>query len=308
VAQSKKKLLVVGANALVGDVADQLLRTQEFDRVETVGLERGGGVEVNHRLDLLARGAARSYADILAAVAPTHIVDLWRSESAVRPERVGRYDGAAAEATVEGLTLWRSRGGKPCRLVVLSSTAVYGASEASPIMRIEADVLAPLPQRAADAYGRWVLGLREREAAFAALAATGPWQVLCLRTAAVVGGTLRSEISDYLDAALPVRVAGFDPPVQLLHYADLVDALERAAVENVSGILNVVGRGVVPLSRLAALSGRIAVPVPESVARWLAPSAFGTEALKWRCVADGRRAEQVLGFHPRFSTEEALAA
>jgi len=263
-----------------------------------------GGIEI----DLLARGASRRFAEVLAEVGPSVIVDLWRSESAQHPERVGRYDSAAGEAAVAGLRLWCQRGAKPCRVVVLSSTAVYGVSQASPILRIETDDLEPLSRQGSDEHTRWVAGLREREDAYRELGRESGWRVLCLRAAAVVGGPVRSEVADYLDAAMPVRVAGFDPPIQLLHYSDMLDAIERGVAEDVTGTLNVVGRGVVLLSRLVALCGRFAVPLPETVARWLAPAVLGSDALKWRCVADGRRAEQVLGFRARFSAEEALAA
>jgi UDP-glucose 4-epimerase len=307
-ARKKTTVLVVGVNALLGDVADALTRTSAFEQVVTVGLVGSGAARPAYEVDLLARGASRRFAEVLAEVGPALIVDLWRSESALHPERVGRYDAAAGEAAVAGLRLWRQRGAKPCRIVVLSSTAVYGVSEASPILRVEADELEPLPRQANGEHGRWVAGLREREEAYRELGREAGWRVLCLRAAAVVGGPVRSEIADYVDAVMPVRIAGFDPPIQVLHYSDLLDALERSVSEDVTGTLNVVGRGVVLLSRLAALCGRVAVPLPETVARWLAPAALGAEALKWRCVADGRRAEQVLGFHARFSAEEALAA
>jgi nucleoside-diphosphate-sugar epimerase len=308
VARGKKTLLVLGANALIGDVVDAVTRSGGFDRIETAGLDRDSPLAPAHALDLLARGSARRFAEILAEVAPTLIVDLWRSETATHPARVGRYDAAAGQAAVEGLRLWRSRGGKPCRVVVLSSTAVYGVGESSPILRIEADALEPLAQRRGDAHARWVDELRDRETHYAGLEAENGWRVLCLRAAAVVGGPIRSEILDYVSAVLPVRIAGFDPPMQVLHYTDLLDALARGVTEDAEGTLNVVGRGVVLLSRLVALSGRVALPLPEPLARWLAPSALGAEALKWRCVADGRRAAQVLGFHARFSAEDALAA
>jgi len=304
----KKTVLVVGVNALLGDVADALARSGEFERVVTAGLADGGATRPSYEVDLLARGASRRFAEVLAEAGPSLVVDLWRSESALHPERVGRYDSAAGEAAVAGLKLWRQRGSKPCRVVVLSSTAVYGVSQASPILRIETDELEPLPRQTRDDHGRWIAGLREREEGYRELGGESGWRVLCLRAAAVVGGPIRSEISDYLDAAMPVRVAGFDPPIQVLHYSDLLDAISRGVSEDVTGTLNVVGRGVVLLSRLVALCGRVAVPLPETVARWLAPAALGAEALKWRCVADGRRAEQVLGFHARFSAEEALAA
>ena len=307
-AKKKNVALVVGVNALLGDVADALTRAGELEQVVTAGLVDAGAVRPDYEVDLLARGASRRFAEILAEASPSLVVDLWRSESALHPERVGRYDAAAGEAAVAGLRLWRQRGSKPCRVVVLSSTAVYGVSEASPILRIETDELEPLPRQASDEHSRWVGGLREREDAYRELGRESGWRVLSLRAAAVVGGPIRSEISDYLDVAMPVRVAGFDPPIQVLHYADLLDAISRGVSEDVTGTLNVVGRGVVLLSRLVALCGRVALPLPETVARWMAPAALGADALKWRCVADGRRAEQVLGFHARFSAEEALAA
>jgi UDP-glucose 4-epimerase len=308
VARTKNRALVIGTNALVGDLADKLARSENVGRVATAGRGPTGGAAAALDLDLLGRGAARKLADLLAETSPSVIVDLWRSESAVRPDRAGRYDAAAAEAMAEGLALWKSRGGKSCRLVVWSSTAVYGASEDSPILRIEADQLVALPRHGADAHARWVAELREREAVYADFAAEARWPLLRLRAAALVGGAVRSEISDYVALALPVRIAGYDPPMQVLHQADLLDALERAVTEDASGVLNVVGRGLIPLSRLVALGGRVSVPLPETLARWLAPGSLGTAALKWRCVADGRRAEQVLGFHPRFTAEEALAA
>ncbi len=301
----KKVALLLGANELVGDVADALQRGRDFDHIVTAGAETGSGTKPHAAVHLLERGAERKLAEILAEAAPSVIVDLWRSESVSQPARVGRYDAAAAEAVVAGLRLWTSRGGKSCRLVVLSSTAIYGVSSASPVLRAEGDDVDAV---AADEHGRWVEELREREAIYGQLTGERGWRVLCLRAAAVVGGPLRSEITDFLDAPLPVRAIGFDPPIQLLHYTDLVEALARGAVEDVDGTLNVVGRGVVALSRLAALGGRVALPMPLPLARRLAPTALGAEALRWRCVADGRRAEQVLGFRARYTAEEAVAA
>src|SRR5262245_33162314 len=298
----KNVALLVGANELLGDVAAALDRARSFDRIGTAGAVIESSPKPHHAVDILARGAERRLTEILGEAAPNVVVDLWRSESVEHPVRVGRYDAAAAETMVAALKLWVSRGGKPCRVVALSSTAVYGLSSLSPIVRAEGDeVDAATP----DAHGRWIEELREREAIYRRLAGERGWRVLCLRAAAVVGGPIRSEVTDYLDAPLPVRAVGFDPPIQLLHYADLVDAVERATSEDVDGTLNVVGRGVVPLSRLAALGGRVALPMPLPVARRFAPSALGADGLRWRCVADGRRAEQVLGFRARYTAEEA---
>jgi UDP-glucose 4-epimerase len=84
----------------------------------------------------------------------------------------------------------------------------------------------------------------------------------------------------------------------------------------VSGAFNIVGDGVLPLSRVIHLAGRIALPVPHPLAGgalsalWLTqmsslPSAF-VDYLRYVCVADGERARTELGFRPAHSTREAI--
>jgi nucleoside-diphosphate-sugar epimerase len=111
-----------------------------------------------------------------------------------------------------------------------------------------------------------------------------------------------------LRAAMPVRVLGFDPPVQSLAYDDLVHAVVLAIEQDLGEVLNIVGRSVVPLSRLLAMAGVIAPALPGPIADRVAPAAFDPEHLRWRTVADGRRAMQVLGFRPERSLEESLRA
>jgi UDP-glucose 4-epimerase len=111
-------------------------------------------------------------------------------------------------------------------------------------------------------------------------------------------------------------VLGADPLVQLLHLDDLVDAVRLAALGRHDGIFNVAGDGVLPLSTIVKLAGRLRAAAPESVvqatlqALWLAgvglvPGAH-TAYLRDTFVADGARAAGVLGFRPRYSTRDAL--
>jgi nucleoside-diphosphate-sugar epimerase len=103
-----------------------------------------------------------------------------------------------------------------------------------------------------------------------------------------------------------VRAAGWDPPQQVLAYADLLEALERAALEAASGPINIVGRATAPLSRLALAAGRASVAFPGPLADRLVPRAFGPARLRGRCVADGRRARQIFGFAAARGPEDAV--
>jgi len=117
-----------------------------------------------------------------------------------------------------------------------------------------------------------------------------------------------SPIAALLAAALPVRVLGYDPPCQVIHYDDLVEAVALAIDQRCGEVLNIVGRSVVLLSRLLATAGVFAPPLPGALADSLAPAAIDGAHLRWRTLADGRRATALLGFRPRRSLEDCLRA
>jgi UDP-glucose 4-epimerase len=140
--------------------------------------------------------------------------------------------------------------------------------------------------------------------------------VTILRTAPVVGPTVRNYLSNYLARHLVPTMMGFDPLWQLLHEADAVAAFRLAIFRDVPGTFNIVGDGVLPLSMLIKLAGRIATPVPHLVfpalggALWMAqlseaPPAF-LDYLRYVCVADGEKARAEMGFLPAYTTREAL--
>jgi UDP-glucose 4-epimerase len=140
--------------------------------------------------------------------------------------------------------------------------------------------------------------------------------VTVLRTAPVLGPTVQSYLTKYLSRRVVPTVLGFDPLWQLLHESDAVAAFKLAIDRDAPGVFNVVGDGVLPLSTIIKLAGRIELPVP----RFLATPLFGAlwlgqlsespptllDYLQYLCVADGERAKRVLGFSPAYTTREAL--
>jgi UDP-glucose 4-epimerase len=137
-----------------------------------------------------------------------------------------------------------------------------------------------------------------------------------LRTQGVIGPTVTSGMSDYLSMPVIPTALGYDPRLQLLHEVDAVEALQQATMNEVPGIFNVAGNGVVYLSQAIRLLGRVelplALPVAQTVAtllRGLKTVDFPTDQLSllmFGRVVDITRVRQKLGFRPIYSTRAAI--
>ncbi len=137
-----------------------------------------------------------------------------------------------------------------------------------------------------------------------------------VRACATVGDehTLMARV---LAPLLVPAVLGLDPLVQLVHVDDLVDAIRLAAHGRSDGPCNVAGDGVLPLSTVIKLAGRVRAPVPEAALRatvqalWMVGASVVPAAhvsyLRETCVADTSRAASALGFHPRYGIRDAIA-
>jgi len=137
-----------------------------------------------------------------------------------------------------------------------------------------------------------------------------------LRTAPILGPNVRSYLTRYLSRRVVPTILGYDPLWQLLHESDAVAAFKVAIDRDAPGVFNIVGDGVLPLSTLVKLAGRLAAPLPRSLANplvsalWLGQLAEAPPSLldylQYLCVADGERAKRELGFRPVYTTREAL--
>lgn len=199
---------------------------------------------------------------------------------------------------------------KVARLVVQSTTAVYGAHPRNPALLTEDQ-----PLRAGGV--RFLEDRVDAEGALARHAREHPErQVAILRLATVVGRKVRNVATRYLRAGVAPTLLGYDPLVQALHEIDAVEALALAVGSDATGAFNVVGAGVLPLSTALRLCGTTPLALPAPLARSVlgALGAFGLtsvppaflEFLRYGWVADGERARLALGFVPRFSTREAI--
>lgn len=260
------------------------------------------------RVDLTRPGADRELADVLGDEHASVLVHLaFLGAPAGNPtyahelEAIGtmHVTTAAAAARVP-------------RLVLQSTTALYGASPKNPAQLSEAQPLPAVPARfladKADAEGRAL-----RWAGEPGRSAT------LVRLAPIIGPSVDNLFTRYLLAPLAPTIAGFDPLVQAVHEDDAVAALHAAIHAPArTGPVNVVGAGVVPLSTAIRVVGTTRLPLPISFAAGALTTlaALGAtpapgelvEFLRWTWVADGRAAARHLGFTPRHTTRDALVA
>lgn len=215
------------------------------------------------------------------------------------------------EVAGTGQVLTACAGAGVRRLVMSSTTLVYGASATNPNFL---DEDRPLPERAPSPF---VADKIEAEQQVRAFRRSHPdLRSVVLRFAPLLGPTIQSPITRYLGGSVAPVLLGHDPLVQCVHEDDAADAVVLAVGAEASGDYNVCGRGVVPLSAALRLSGARALPLPLPMARLTLEGLNATgftavpphmlDYLRFLWVADGSRAERDLGFKPRYGTREAL--
>jgi UDP-glucose 4-epimerase len=197
-------------------------------------------------------------------------------------------------------------------LVVKSTTTVYGASSRDPAMFTE-----DMEPRRAPRAG-YAKDVAEIESYVRGFARRRPdVRVTMLRAANVVGPHVVSPITSYFRLPVIPTVIGHDPRLQFLHEEDLFDALRHAVVADVAGTFNVAGDGVLMLSQairrlqrpwvpmLAAVVGRVGSVLRSARVADFSPEQIGF--LTYGRGVDTKAMRSVLGFQPRFTSEEAFA-
>ncbi len=196
------------------------------------------------------------------------------------------------------------------KLVVKSTTAVYGSSPRDPALFTEDAEPKALPKSgyakdAVEVEG-YVRGFGRRR----------PDVVLSLlRFTNFIGPVIETPLTRYLSLPVVPTVLGFDPRIQLCHEDDGVEALRRCTTEDHPGIFNVGGEGVLLLSQAVRRVGRVSVPIPApavtlvgSLFRRAGLVDFSPEQMRYLehgRVAAVRRFRDELGWGPR-STADAM--
>ncbi|MGA2835458.1 MAG: NAD-dependent epimerase/dehydratase family protein [Acidimicrobiales bacterium] len=143
------------------------------------------------------------------------------------------------------------------KVVIKSSTHVYGAAEQDPAWFREEDV------RTEPVRTKLERSLIEVEALVRDFADDNPHlDVTLLRFANVLGTDIITPITHNLRRRILPCVAGFDPLVQFIEEDDVVRALEFVTDHRTPGVFNVAGEGKLPWSEVASIGGAHLLPLP----------------------------------------------
>ncbi|MGX2996562.1 NAD-dependent epimerase/dehydratase family protein [Streptomyces sp. JNUCC 64] len=203
------------------------------------------------------------------------------------------------------------------RMVVKSSTEVYGAAPRDPAVFTERTPPRSVPG------GGFAKDVVEVEGYVRGFVRRRPDVAVCvLRCADVLGPGADGPLAGYFGLPVLPTVLGHDPRLQFAHEDDVVGALLAAVAEpgpgnRATGTFNVAGDGVLLLSQCARRLGAPTVPAPSPAVRWLGPvlRTLGVPefpAERQRLLTHGRvvatrELRETLGYRPRYTTAEAFA-
>jgi nucleoside-diphosphate-sugar epimerase/1-acyl-sn-glycerol-3-phosphate acyltransferase len=195
------------------------------------------------------------------------------------------------------------------RLVLKSTTAVYGSTPSDPAMWTEA-----MPHDAPrSGFGKDAIQVEDYVRAFDRR--RRDVTVTILRLANQVGPTVSNPLTRYFELPTCPTVLGFDPRLQFLHESDTERVLERAVLGRATrGTFNIAGDGVVLLSQAIRIAGKPPLPIPEPLVgvvaellrRTLDFSPEQVRFLQFGRAADTSAARERLGFSPKWSSPDAF--
>ncbi|MGP3927314.1 NAD-dependent epimerase/dehydratase family protein [Streptomyces sp. 8N616] len=312
-----KVVLVTGvARQLGGRFVRRIQREPEVDRV--IGVD---AVRPEHHLG----GAVFVQADIrqptIAKVLAEHAVD-----TVVHMDVTGTPLGTrGSRSTIKETNVIGTmqllgacqKAPSVTRLVVKSSTSVYGSAPRDPAVFTETTPPKSLPS------GGFAKDAVEVEGYVRGFARRRPDVAVCvLRFANILGPCADSPLVDYFSLPVLPTVFGYDPRLQFVHEDDVMEVLRIASFEARrgtlnSGTFNIAGDGVLLLSQTARRLGRPTLPVLLPAVTWLGSALrsvgmtdFSPEQI--RLLTHGRvvqttQMRETLGFEPRYTTAEAFA-
>ena len=199
------------------------------------------------------------------------------------------------------------------KLVVKSSTSIYGAGPKDPAMFTEDMEPKHTPESG------WAKDSVEVEGYVRGFARRRPdVEVSTLRFANFLGPRVDTPMSSFFELPLIPMLFGHDARLQFIHEDDGLEALRQATLDDHPGMFNVAGDGIILLSQAARRAGRLTVKVPPGMAgavgaivRRLGLADFSPEQVRFLTYGRGvdtNRMREVFGFTPQHTTPETFDA
>ncbi|HEX9313597.1 MAG TPA: NAD-dependent epimerase/dehydratase family protein [Actinomycetota bacterium] len=305
-----QRVMITGVSRhLAGKLAQRLEADPEVEYIVGVDLEEP---EVDLERTEFVHADIRN--PLIAKIIQTAEVDTLVHLSIIStPTRVGGRSAMKEINVIGSLQLFAACQRAPTlkKLVMKSSTAVYGASPRDPALFTEDMSAREVPRHGfakdsveVEQYVR-DFGRRRRDVS-----------LTILRFANFIGSEIETTLTRYFSLPVVPSPIGYDPRLQFVHEEDAEEVLYRATRRDHDGIFNVAADGVVLLSQAIRICGKLPLKVPlplaqpvASVVRRLGLVDFPSDQIPFLVygrVADNDRLKRVFGFTPKYDTRGAL--
>jgi UDP-glucose 4-epimerase len=232
----------------------------------------------------------------------------------VNPHRVRAGGGGSKELNVIGtmqLLAACQRSSQVAKLVLGSSSAVYGTSPRDPAMWTESmsargGVRTGFPKDMVEVES-YVRGFSRRRPDVI---------ITTLRASQILDPDMHSPLAEYFAGPVLPASMGFDPRLQFLHLEDALEVLTESVVEDRPGTFNLCADGVVLLSQAARRLGRPIVPLPPlgfAMASRRVIRATGSDVppdlhrlLTYGRVLDNSALREIFGYEPTRTSAEVF--
>lgn len=307
----QRKVAVTGAHGFIGgEVLRHLERDRRYYKLLAVDIRKPDGPLQRtefHKLDLTMPAADNALLQLLREnQVDTVLHAAFLSAPAHNPTWAHELESIGTMHVLNAC-----RGCPVRRLVLWSQTLVYGPSPKHPNYLTEEHEPHGLPRSG------FVSDKLEAERQVKRFARESPEiAVTILRTATMLGPTVRNFATRFFERPVCPILLGHDPLLQFLHERDAVDAFLLALDGDATGIFNLAADGVLPYSTVLAMLGRVPLPLPLALARPLGQLLWATQLfdvppdfldfLRFLCVVDASKAKSVLGFRPRYDIRATI--
>jgi UDP-glucose 4-epimerase len=252
---TSRRVLITGLSTYWGGrLAQALEQNEEIEAIvgvdsrdPTLELERTEFVRVGTQHGLLRRIVEAAEID---TVVDSRLVP----DSAVTSPREAHENNVIG--TMNILAACSGDGSSVKKFIFKSSTHYYGSEQDDPAFFTES-MGRPHPPRT-----RIERDIVEAEATVADFAEKNPdVGVTILRCANVLGPDVNTSHARLFSLPLVPMILGFDPRYQFVHEDDVVAALEHTVADDIRGIYNVAGDGVLAFTEVVGLLGKTYAPV-----------------------------------------------
>ena len=309
-AQTDRRVAVTGASGYLGRLLmSRLARREEVERILAIDI-RPLRRELPPKVDFVKRDITQDISDLLIK----HRIDsVAHLAFVIRPdrnkERARRVNVDGAATVLDGCAAAGVE-----HVLYMSSATVYGAHPDNPPALTECAPLRPVAGfQYAEAKVEVEELLREFENRHRGAG------VCVLRACPVLGPDADNFVARNLARRVLVGVAGYDPPMQLLHEDDASEIMARCLLNRVDGTYNVGGRDTLRMSDMARVAGSklLRLPAPllygATELSWLlrmqsSTQACGLDFIRYSWVVSTDRLEREHGLRAERSSDEAWSA